>query len=95
VLQALTPASMLGGKAPIRLAAQKIACAISAYAQNACLLSLQMGSMNKTKRQRHPNALFGDFTSHLSSNLHNFNAINFPMLLEKNYLLCRGNINAN
>ena len=44
----LSPAGMFGGKASLRLAAQKkqTARAISAYAQYACLLSSQMGSMN-------------------------------------------------
>ena len=45
--RALSPAGMFGGKAPLRLAAQseeQTARAISAHAQCACLLSLQMGS---------------------------------------------------
>ena len=46
--RALSPAGMCGEKAPLRLAAQKeqTARAISAHAQCACLLSLQMGSIN-------------------------------------------------
>jgi len=44
----LSPAGMFGGKAPPRLAAQKSrpARAFRAYAMCACLLSLQMGSIN-------------------------------------------------
>jgi hypothetical protein len=47
--RALSPAGMFGGKAPLSLAAQKkeqTARAIRAHAQCACLLSLQMGSIN-------------------------------------------------
>ena len=48
--RALGPAGMFGGKAPPRLAAQKSRphahLGFRAYAMCACLLSLQMGSIN-------------------------------------------------
>ena len=49
--RALSPAGMFGGKAPLRSAAkeEQTSRAISVHAQCACLLTLQMGSINQTR----------------------------------------------
>ena len=49
--QTYWPTIFSGQAAPLRGAEDQAACAISAYAQYACLLSLQMGSFNWTRIQ--------------------------------------------
>ena len=58
--RALSPTGMFGGKAPLRLAADKSrphAPLAGAYAQYTCLLSLQIGSINKSRLDPSPKSM--------------------------------------